>query len=45
MVGGGASGAMAAIQASRLGVKSIVLEETTWLGGIDVCRRCGDRWK
>lgn len=34
IVGGGASGTMAAIQASRLGVKSIVLEETTWLGGM-----------
>ena len=34
IVGGGASGTMAAIQASRLGVRSIVLEETTWLGGM-----------
>ncbi|WP_159637632.1 FAD-dependent oxidoreductase [Sphingobacterium composti Ten et al. 2007 non Yoo et al. 2007] len=34
IIGGGASGTMAAIQASRLGVKSIVLEETTWLGGM-----------
>jgi len=34
IVGGGASGTMAAIQASRLGVKTIVLEETTWLGGM-----------
>lgn len=34
IVGGGASGTMAAIQASRLGVKSIVLEETVWLGGM-----------
>lgn len=34
IVGGGASGTMAAIQASRLGVKSIVLEETIWLGGM-----------
>ena len=34
IVGGGASGTMAAIQASRLGVKSIILEETEWLGGM-----------
>lgn len=34
IVGGGASGTMAAIQASRLGVKSVVIEETPWLGGM-----------
>lgn len=34
IVGGGASGTMAAIQAARLGVKSIVVEETEWLGGM-----------
>ena len=34
IVGGGASGTMAAIQASRMGVKSIVIEETVWLGGM-----------
>jgi len=34
IVGGGASGTMAAIQASRIGVKSVVIEETTWLGGM-----------
>ena len=34
IIGGGASGTMAAIQASRLGVKSVVIEETTWLGGM-----------
>lgn len=34
IVGGGASGTMAAIQSSRLGVKSVVLEETVWLGGM-----------
>jgi len=34
IVGGGASGTMAAIQAARLGVKSIIIEETVWLGGM-----------
>lgn len=34
IVGGGASGTMAAIQSSRLGVKSVVIEETPWLGGM-----------
>lgn len=34
IVGGGASGTMAAIQASRLGVSTILLEQTTWLGGM-----------
>lgn len=34
IVGGGASGTMAAIQASRLGVDVIVVEETVWLGGM-----------
>src|SRR5690606_10256745 len=34
IIGGGASGTMAAIQASRLGVKAVVIEETTWLGGM-----------
>ncbi|GGH13221.1 FAD-dependent oxidoreductase [Sphingobacterium alkalisoli] len=34
IVGGGASGTMAAIQASRLGVTVVVIEETAWLGGM-----------
>lgn len=34
IIGGGASGTMAAIQAARLGVQSIVIEETVWLGGM-----------
>ena len=34
IVGGGASGTTAAIQASRLGVKTLVIEETQWLGGM-----------
>lgn len=34
IVGGGASGTMAAIQAARLGVKATVVEETVWLGGM-----------
>ncbi|WP_164111167.1 MULTISPECIES: FAD-dependent oxidoreductase [Sphingobacterium] len=34
IIGGGASGTMAAIQASRLGVNVVVVEETVWLGGM-----------
>jgi 2-polyprenyl-6-methoxyphenol hydroxylase and related FAD-dependent oxidoreductases len=34
IVGGGASGTAAAIQAARAGVKVVVTEETTWLGGM-----------
>src|SRR5690606_36911126 len=34
IVGGGASGTMAAIQAARLGVETVVIEETSWLGGM-----------
>lgn len=34
IIGGGASGTMAAIQAARLGVSSVVIEETEWLGGM-----------
>lgn len=34
IVGGGASGATAAIQAARMGVKVLVIEETEWLGGM-----------
>lgn len=34
IIGGGASGTMAAIQAARLGVEAVVVEETTWLGGM-----------
>jgi len=32
--GGGASGTTAAIQASRMGVKTILIQETDWLGGM-----------
>ena len=34
IVGGGASGVTAGIQASRMGVKSLIIEETDWLGGM-----------
>jgi len=34
VIGGGASGAPAAIQAARLGVDVIVVEQTPWLGGM-----------
>ncbi|MFA4838605.1 MAG: FAD-dependent oxidoreductase [Candidatus Neomarinimicrobiota bacterium] len=34
VIGGGASGVCAAIQAARLGVSVILIEETTWLGGM-----------
>ena len=33
IVGGGASGAIAAIQAARLGVSVAIVEETGWIGG------------
>ena len=34
IVGGGASGIMAGIQAARMGEKTLILEETEWLGGM-----------
>jgi len=34
VIGGGASGVSAGLQAGRLGVKTIVTEPTTWLGGM-----------
>lgn len=34
VVGGGTSGTAAGIQSARLGVKTIIAEETTWLGGM-----------
>lgn len=34
IVGGGASGTMAGIQAARMGKKTLILEETQWLGGM-----------
>jgi hypothetical protein len=34
VIGGGASGVMAGIQAARMGRKTLILEETTWLGGM-----------
>lgn len=34
IIGGGASGTTAAVQAARLGVKVVVVEETVWLGGM-----------
>ena len=34
IVGGGASGTAAGISAGRLGTKTIILEPTTWLGGM-----------
>ena len=34
IIGGGASGVTAGIQAARLNVKTIIVEETTWLGGM-----------
>ncbi len=34
IVGGGASGVTAGLQASRLGVKTLIIEETNWLGGM-----------
>ncbi len=34
IIGGGASGTTAGIQAARMGVKTTILEESTWLGGM-----------
>ena len=34
VIGGGASGTTAGIQASRMGAKTMIAEETTWLGGM-----------
>jgi len=34
IIGGGASGTAAGIQAARMGVKTVILEETPWLGGM-----------
>jgi FAD dependent oxidoreductase len=34
IVGGGASGVMAGIQASRMGVSTMIVEESEWLGGM-----------
>lgn len=34
IVGGGASGVTAGIQSSRMGVKTLIIEETEWLGGM-----------
>jgi hypothetical protein len=34
IIGGGASGTMAGIQAARMGAKAVIVEETPWLGGM-----------
>jgi FAD dependent oxidoreductase len=34
IIGGGASGVAAGLQAARLGSKTIIVEESTWLGGM-----------
>ncbi len=34
IIGGGASGTTAGIQAARMGVNTLVIEETNWLGGM-----------
>ncbi|NIG51905.1 FAD-dependent oxidoreductase [Chitinophaga sp. Cy-1792] len=34
IIGGGASGTTAGIQAARMGAKTTILEESTWLGGM-----------
>lgn len=34
VVGGGASGTTAGLQAARLGANTLIVEETTWLGGM-----------
>lgn len=37
VIGGGASGISAGIQASRMGVQTVVTEETPWVGGMLTC--------
>ena len=32
VIGGGASGVCAGLQAARMGVNTVILEETPWLG-------------
>ena len=34
VIGGGASGVTAGIQASRMGSQTLIVEETPWLGGM-----------
>ena len=34
VIGGGASGVCAGLQAARMGVNTVILEETPWLGGL-----------
>jgi hypothetical protein len=34
IIGGGASGTMAGIQAARMGVECLIIEETPWIGGM-----------
>jgi len=34
VIGGGASGTMAGIQAARMGINTIIVEQTGWLGGM-----------
>lgn len=34
IIGGGASGTAAGVQSARLGVKTLIVEETPWLGGM-----------
>jgi flavin-dependent dehydrogenase len=34
IIGGGASGTTAGVQAARMGVKTLIVEETVWLGGM-----------
>ena len=34
IVGGGASGVSAGVQSARMGVETLIIEETPWLGGM-----------
>lgn len=34
IIGGGASGVIAGVQSARMGVKALIVEETSWLGGM-----------
>ena len=37
IIGGGASGVTSGIQSARMGANTLILEESTWLGGMLTC--------
>lgn len=40
IIGGGASGVTSGIQSARMGANTLILEESTWLGGMLTSGRC-----